>query len=348
MVGGSGGSLFLTSEELSNAIRMDIDPEEKLTILVLEGNSDWRFWSRMCDSREIHICVFGYTEEGDVSNKQLVVDAVYSNKYPLASWRGARKGGILGLVDIDYQHPSIVEVDVGRRLFKEALEEMLRRENRELNADVLEEQVDELRQHIIDTSPNADRDNLLFHQESSTVANVRRVCSATINEVHSALDLAKSIGILRALCDEKKSLGEREYRQMKFRTPDEDKDDREWIVKSITDGKLDKRILFKEILDNTINSNKPSIDDLEEAYEEAEKRYNDKGLSSMELANGHDIACCLSVLCSKSTRLGLSFERACTEHTELESILDSGVVNSIRKWEAENPPYRVLPYDEEE
>ena len=68
----------------------------------------------------------------------------------------------------------------------------------------------------------------------------------------------------------------------------------------------------------------------------------------MELANGHDIACCLSVLCSGTDDLESDFESACINQTELESILDSGVVNSIRKWEAENPPYRVLPYDEEE
>ena len=324
---GESAALFSTQGEWRAQLKMD--KKEGLTIVVLEGKTDWNFWSKMMDSRKIYITAFKprqnqkkKNKKKEKMNKAKVIESIYELRHPVYPWRPSRENGIMGLIDSDYwESPFHSDGYLDEQLLS-VIKDFLVEEGEYKENEDLGTKISETRGDIITTSPNTDRDNIEFHLNDI----VALIGSVSQEDLERSILMAKDIGILRALNDEKQF-------RLRFKVNNEHK---EWRHNCIDNKSMDVSKLLEAVLKRTQQYyKKPKFDELKHEYESAKRRYEELGLTSVELANGHDIDFCLRYLRDVNTKI--------SPKITFDSIRDTTLVKKIRDWEEKNKPYCVLP-----
>jgi hypothetical protein len=302
--------------------------DECVSIVVLEGESDWKFWSKIIDSRSVYLVAFESDDDYDKSNKHKVIESIFELRNPIMPWNESHDG-ILGLVDTDYKQPQIkgkgYNIDDHHiEIVKEFL-----LDNEKSIDDGLEIKIQDIRDRILTTSPNTDLDNVLFHLKD--VIDLINLKSQDCWEC--SLEIAKKIGILRALNEEREyPLGFKKNRHI-------------WIKNSFVDKSIEVSLLLQTVLDNTKpHHKKPEFEKLKSDYELATTTFEEMNLTSVQLANGHDIDYCMQYLHSGSIVPHGIFEKKIKQKVSFDSIRDTEIIKKIRDWEETNTPYRVLPH----
>ena len=326
---GESAALFLTQNEWRANLKMD--KKEGLTIVVLEGKTDWYFWSKMMDSRKSYITAFkprqyqmNKNKKKEKMNKAKVIETIYELRHPVEPWRPSRENGIMGLIDSDYwESPFHLDRHLDEQLLS-VIKDFLVEEGKNKEIDrKLENQISEIRDDILTTSPNTDRDNIEFHLNDI----VALIGSVSQEDLDCSILMAKEIGILRALNDERQLY--LSFQQLKKV---------QGFANFIDNKEIDITKLLKTVLDDTPpRYKKPRFDKLKHEYESAKRRYEKLGLTSVELANGHDIEFCLRYL------LDIHPNQKISPKITFDSIRDITLVKKIRDWEEKNKPYCVLP-----
>ena len=290
--------LFYSPKEAVFAVE-SIIRDSKNSALVLEGTSDYRFWSRSkhdkCDL--VPIATYKkpqYPDEEKWFNRDAVVEVI-EGYYSGGKWR---KGGAAGIIDQDYA-------------------------NTESSA--------EYPQHLVTTAPHCDLENILFHNDASAKWMTNRLEELGKNPheiLRHAFQIATKIGILRRLNSTEKLY-------LKFNI-DESQNDQDWLTSLIESNDIEKMI---EIIVNN-STGKAKAKDIIKKFHIESSGLNSDGLSSVELANGHDINRILVALLElKHPREAEFWVR---DNLSLEDISDTQIIKKIRDWEQSNPPHKVI------